>query len=256
MKYLVTRLAVLTMLLSACGPLGLQASNGSSATPTLQTNIGCHQLVLFLEPALAPGFTCLSIPEDSTQGIPAHIELSFSARLVNDSTYTARVDVYPLDRFNILQPDTVPPAVSQLQGLVSGSQGSDQGLPFLPVPDQPELFAAQYKVISFGSGTGIRYLTQFNQKPTPVNNQEMVYTFQGLSSDGAFWVSAVLPASTPMLAPDAKTLPGGVNQDQFAASFDSYIAGITAELNGLPSSNFAPDIDLLDGLVASIKIQP
>ncbi len=187
MRNRITSLAVLTMLLSACGPLGLQASSGFSATPTLQTNIGCQKVQLFLEPALAPGFTCLSIPEDSTQGIPAHIELSFSARLVNDSTYTAKVDVYPLDRFSQLQPDAVQPAVTTLQGLVSGSLpasgtfgGSDQGLPFLPVPDSPQLFAAQFKVIAFGSGTGIRYLTQFDPTPTPINNLEMIYTFQGM----------------------------------------------------------------------------
>ncbi len=51
-------------------------------------------------------------------------------------------------------------------------------------------------------------------------------------------------------------MPGGVSPEQFTASFDSYIADITTQLNGLPASNFAPDIDLLDGLVASIKIQP
>ena len=43
---------------------------------------------------------------------------------------------------------------------------------------------SQVQYLDFKNGTGVRYLTQFDQGILPINNYELVYTYQGLTSDG------------------------------------------------------------------------
>ena len=80
----------------------------------------------------------------------------------------------------------------------------------------------------------------------------LFYTFQGLTGDGAYYIAAqfpvqssVLPASEPM------------NTEQynaFVASFDVYLADVTAQLNAAPAQSFSPDLTVLDNVFASMSI--
>ena len=115
-------------------------------------------------------------------------------------------------------------------------------------------FFAQYQVTSFASEKGIRYLTQFSQFFYPINNHELFYTFQGLTSDGKYWISAILPISNPILPADGRNPPNGQSWDDFGNAFPKYIADITAQLNSQPPESYSPTIPMLDALVASIQI--
>ena len=57
----------------------------------------------------------------------------------------------------------------------------------------------QVQYLDFKSGTGVRFLTQFNNGMAPVNNHDLIYTFQGLTSDGKYYIAAVLPVTHPDL---------------------------------------------------------
>ncbi len=145
--------------------------------------------------------------------------------------------------------------VSALQALIGGGSAPERGLPFLPVMSGIQAFIARYQVVPFGSGNGIRFITQSNSGIVPVNNQAMFYTFQGLSSDGKYWVSAILPISSPLVMADAKNPPNGMSMDQFTAGYQTYMSDLKAKFNESAAS-FTPDLSTLDALVASIKVQP
>jgi len=86
MKRLVYPLAILSILLFACNlsttvtPPVVTAAPVASETPTeaetptmaetpvSQANVNCHELALFLDPALASGFNCQTVPELSGGG--------------------------------------------------------------------------------------------------------------------------------------------------------------------------------------------
>ena len=54
-------------------------------------------------------------------------------------------------------------------------------------------------MINFQSGRGIRYVTEYAQMTYPITNHEMFFSFQGLTTDGKYWVSIILPISHPSL---------------------------------------------------------
>jgi hypothetical protein len=230
--------------------------------PAPQTNVTCNGLALFLDPALASGFTCTIVPEAGSQGVPGfevnpkYTELSLTGYVLSDRFFTPKIYVYPVQRFTELLPDVIPERVAALQSLIGGAPSGEKGLPLLPIFNAGQEFFAQYTVISFGSGNGIRFLTQYSQYVDPINNHELFYTFQGLTGDGKYWVSAILPVSNPLLPADGNNPPNGQSQEDFSNNFTKYIAELTTQLNAQAPESFSPGLAMLDALVGSIQIQP
>ena len=90
----------------------------------------------------------------------------------------------------------------------------------------------------------------------PINNHDLFYTYQGLTSDGTYWVSAILPINNQILPSTAATLPAGMTPDQFISAYNSYLPDITGQLNSQTPASFTPSLTALDTLVASIVVEP
>ena len=226
--------------------------------PAPQANVTCHELTLFLDPALATGVNCEIVPA-STQGMemnPQYTQLTLQGYLLFDRFFTAHISIYSVQDYANLLPDNIPADVAGLKALIGSGPTGNKGLPFLPNFNAGQEFFAGYKVISFGSGDGIRYLTQYSQYFDPINNHELFYTFQGLTSDGKYWISAILPISNPILPADGNNPPNGQSQEEFGKNFTAYITDVTNQLNAQAPENYSPTISTLDALVASIRIQP
>ncbi|MGD2079067.1 MAG: hypothetical protein PVH18_11840, partial [Chloroflexota bacterium] len=123
-------------------------------------------------------------------------------------------------------------------------------LPFLPLFNAQAMFTAQGQYLNFANGSGIRYLTQFGQAASPINNQELVYTFQGLTDDGAYYVAAVFPVAQSELPGD---MPSA--DTSFPNGFEAYIQGVNDALATAVSDSFTPALDNLDNMVSTITIQ-
>lgn len=126
----------------------------------------------------------------------------------------------------------------------------------LPTGIPSGTFSAQGRAVTFANGSGLRYLTQFDESPLPVNNQELIYYFHGLTTDGSSYVQVILPVTAEFLPADGKLdtrLPyRGVpfNMDQP----DLYFQQIADKLNATPPDKFTPSLAVLDALVESISI--
>jgi hypothetical protein len=129
-------------------------------------------------------------------------------------------------------------------------------LPLLPVFNAAQIFYSQAAVVQFQNGKGVRYLTEYAQSFAPINNKDIFYTFQGLTADGQYWVSAILPISNPILPGNGDNPPTGQSWEDFSNSYESYIADIIAQLNAQSPGSFAPTINMLDALINSIVVQP
>jgi hypothetical protein len=238
------------------------ATETPATPPAPQANVTCNELALFLDPALASGFSCQTVSESSDLNGPGfdlnpqYTELTFTGYVLADRFFTPHISIYPVQRFSEIAPDTIPQRVTELQALIGGGPVGDKGLPLLPIFNAAQEFYAQYNVIAFQSGSGIRFLTQYSQAADPINSHEMFYTFQGLTSDGKHWISAILPTSNPVLLADGSNPPNGLSWDDFSNNFVPYIADLTTQLNSQPPENYSPTIIMLDALIASIKIQP
>jgi hypothetical protein len=202
---------------------------------------------------MASGFNCQSVAEagdPSAPGFavnPKYTEITLTGYILSDRFFTPHIDVYPVQRYSELAPDVIPAQVASLQVLIAGGPAPSKGLPILPIFNAAQEFYAMYQVLPFSSGNGIRYLTQYSQFVDPINNHEVFYSYQGLTADGKYWISAILPISNPLLPADGTNPPNTQN-------FDSYLAGVAAQLNAQPPDSYSPTIHMLDALIGSLSI--
>jgi hypothetical protein len=122
----------------------------------------------------------------------------------------------------------------------------------LPPSNAVQTLRAQAGYLSFADGRGIRYLTHLSQGPVPISNQELFYTFQGLTADGESYVAAFFPVTLPDL-PDSPRL-SEAQWETIMADWPGYLARTAELLNEQPPAAFSPDLAALDGLISSLSL--
>ncbi|HEY5269147.1 MAG TPA: hypothetical protein VII97_02340 [Anaerolineales bacterium] len=269
MKRLFYSVAMLSILMFACSipstvvPTVATQPPEVTNTPVVTeatapvTNVTCNELALYLDPALASGYNCETVPE-SAEGMeinPQYTKLTLQGYVLSGKFFTPHISVFPVQRYNELLPDFVPGRVSDLQALIGGGAAGDT-LPLLPSFNAAQIFHAQYQEVPFMSGSGIRFLAEYAQYFAPVNNNDLFYTYQGLTSDGKYWVSVILPINNPILPANGDNPPGGLSWDEFNNNYGPYITDMVSQLNSQTSGSYTPALAALDALVGSITIQP
>ena len=278
MKRLIYSLVALSMLMFACNitststpvvitqppvPPTVTPVQATNPPPTPQANVNCNEVSVYVDPAIASGFDCQTIPESSGSDAPAwainpqYTQITLTGYALSGGFSVRQINLFPVKRFTEIDTSgMIPVRVSDLQALIAGGAPGGEDLPLLPIFNAAQMFYSNYQVVPFVSGSGIRFVTMYGQDVGPVANNAVFYTFQGLTGDGKYWVSAILPVSSPILPADGSTLPGGESWDQFTANFPTYIVDIATQLNAQAPGSFSPTLAALDALVASITVKP
>jgi hypothetical protein len=133
----------------------------------------------------------------------------------------------------------------------------EPALPFLPWINREQTLCAQPEIVEFAGGRGVRYLSYYSQGPNPVLDREVFYTFQGLSNDGQFYVSAFFPVATGIFPTEPPACPqcSEPGYDPFA-EWSAVLAEQLVQLNAQPADQFTPSLTVLDELIQSIQIRP
>lgn len=128
-------------------------------------------------------------------------------------------------------------------------------LPFLPWINAKQSFCAKPQIVEFVNGRGVRYLSHYAQDLSPVLDQQVFYTFQGLTEDEQFYVSALFPVKTGIFPMEPPACPqcGQPDYDPFAELLPILTEQL-AQLNAQAEDDFAPSLTLLDDLIKSIQI--
>ncbi|MGB7539276.1 MAG: hypothetical protein WBM17_12125 [Anaerolineales bacterium] len=239
---------------------GTQAPTKKATLPP-ETNTSCNELSFFLNQNLATKVKCETIPEsggaDSAafDTYPPYTKVTFVGYPLSGMLMQPVISVFPVERFAELLPDVVDPDVSALQALIAGGAPGDGDPPILPVQNAQQLFLAQYAVLSFQNGSGVGYITQYAQAYVPINNHDLFFSFQGLTSDGKYWISVILPINHPSLwetqGDPSNSIYATIKDDP-----DSYYSQLTAEVNAKAPRSFVPILSLLTDLVKSMVIAP
>jgi hypothetical protein len=254
-------LFTVTFMVSGCSP---PVTPTQSAVPTSPVaNVTCNELSFYLDPALGDGFECVTVPESDSSDIPAyyvfiypaHTELTIQNYPLTHTQFPAQVWIYPVSRFGELLPDILPPRVSDLKRIISNGIRSSGELPFLPVIPQKQAFFIHASGLSFNGGQGVRFITEYSEGPTPITNKNIIYTFQGLTDYGTYWVAVTLPISSPILPADYDTLPEGYTEESLILNYNSYVSDVKDALEAQAPGSFSPTTDSLDSLVKSITIR-
>ncbi len=183
---------------------------------------------------------------------PQHKVFTLNGYPLTGTFHQPQIFIYPVQDYLTIVP-TIGDSLANLQQMLikkSTAQLPDN-LPFFQTWNAGQMMYAKVKFLNFKNGSGVRYLTQYGQSFYPINNTDMFYTFQGLTSDGKYLISAVLPVSNPIL-PDPETM---IQDPKFTDQYQSYIDGIKKQLNEQPDAGFQPDLSLLDQMMNSLEIK-
>jgi len=185
--------------------------------------------------------------------IPAHEEFSFEQYILTEVFQQPLLAVYPVIEFASGN-ELAPPIFDRQQQLLAQKPAIPDGpIPFIPLVNAGPLVQTQIQYLEFNGGEGVRYLTQFGQAYLPIVNRTLFYTFQGITSDRAYYVSLVFPVNHPALPANEDEFPGW-QEESFAANYDQYANEIAQQLDAEDGSTFFPDLTTLDNVVRSLTI--
>jgi hypothetical protein len=186
---------------------------------------------------------------------PQHAAITLVGYPVEGSVWTPRIVVYPVQELAAANPEAAS-RVELLRQLLE-TQAMEPGgqLPFLPLANAGGPLQAGVEFLNFQGGRGVRYLAQHGQGPAPINNQELFYTFQGLTDDGTHYIAVILPVTHASLPAGAENLPESEWQ-AWVENFAQYITDETEALEAQPDESFTPSLADLDAMMQSTRVMP
>ncbi len=201
---------------------------------------------------------------------PEHIEFRLDNYSVGPNSFgNITIGVYPAQAYADANAGANI-GLQRLKGVLAnpGASLTNSTLPQVPSFNAASMFSAQIKRIHFTDGDGVRSVTQYGQAVGPVVNNGTFYHFQGLTSDGKYYIIAVLPVQAPFLDPGTNMnhpnadlpaggipFPGNENMGNQQV-YDTYFGAVTDKLNSTPDDQFNPSLGNLDALVQSFKVSP
>lgn len=220
-----------------------------------------------LPDAIASGASGSVIPASQEEGAPEfaihpeYTEIKLTDYPVENRYFDGMIRVYPVADYTEIS-KTVSQRAQAMQALLAEKPAaSDEEIPMLPLYGAAQVLRTQVQYLDFANGSGVRFVTLYAQGVGPVTNQEIFYTYQGLTSDGAYWVSAILPVNASLLPADAESasnppadgvvFPEGATD---AEPYNAYYQAITDKLNAAPADQFTPDLTELDAMMQSLRV--
>ena len=211
----------------------------------------------------------LESADDKPDGVrPRHIY--FELRTLKGNR-TARISVFPLAdyrRMYAVSKNAVKmhdDGLRDLRAMIGNKNFRRQDqVPYLPFMDAHQTVRAKVKHFPFRGGKGFFFLTQYDQDAAGlVNNDELVYIYQGISGDGKKYVLAEFQVNVPFLTTREIVYEKGFEGYRAPDNLDGtnakrhkqYQAGITRRLENLPASKFDPNLKYFDEIISSLKIE-
>ncbi len=184
--------------------------------------------------------------------LPEYVKFQLIGYPQGIASQTPTISVYPVDEYASLAPQAAETLANLKQFLAQRPEAGDQ-IPFVPIWNSGQVFHSNLKYLDFANGSGVRFLAIYAQYPAPVNNADIFYTYQGLTSDGRYAISVILPVDHPSLPADLNAVP--VEQmDAIVKEYNTYRSDAAAALEAEPDGSFSPDLSRLDALVASLSV--
>lgn len=192
--------------------------------------------------------------------LPEYRHIKIANYAIEDSSWQPEINIYPVARFNELIPgNRVADDVARLQNTVTSQQLPADGIfPFLPYSEADKIFLAAAGMYDFQNGQGIHYLTQRSQEYIPINNQDIAFTFQGLTEDGKYWVSIIFPINVSILQSSAnvQTVPeNGIQMPLDESQYPAYYSAVRVNIHSIQAENFTPNSSCIIQLVMSLKVK-
>lgn len=184
--------------------------------------------------------------------LPEYNNFTFDGYVLNNTFHIPVINILPVQEYIDVNPD-IADTINSLKQLLDNPTDDPGSIPFLPAWNAAEMFVARVDYLEFNGIRGVSYLTQFGQSFWPINSHDMFYTFQGITNDGKYYISIILPVSHPMLPATGEEYTGSM--DELMSDYDGYLADTLPLLESWSSDEFTPSLDVIETLVKSIVIK-
>jgi len=202
-------------------------------------------------------------PADPTQDanpywiLPERDEIYFDHYPLSNQQQLAQMMVIPVSGFPGYN-DSAAEEVARLQQFLAQEQDpasipASETIPQLSVLNAPQVFHSNVKYLDFQNGSGVRFMTMFAHDVSPITNASLYYCFQGLTSDGQYLVTAMLPIGHFMLPADGTMEPGAY--EALSADYENYLKTTVDALNNADPAGWSPSPEYLDQIFQSVKIE-
>ena len=234
-------------------PAATEAEAQAHAAPVDGNEVIFENIRFVYPDSIASGVDPVNKPEmeDMAGMIPAHIEITFNDYAWNGSMHIPTVYVYSTDAYRSAN-EYAGETIDELNTLIHDRPAAPETIPFLPMWNAAQVFNVDVEYMDFQNGTGVRFLTMYSQAIYPINNNGLFYTFQGLTNDGKWYISAVFPVSHASL-PDNGDIPNN-DWETFNDNYLPYMADTTNMLNTQPADSFTPHLNELDNIISSMQV--
>ena len=185
--------------------------------------------------------------------IPERYLFTFDGYPLKTGAITPQIMLYPIKEFA----DANAPAgdiAARLDDQLRKNKPVDKNLPFLPMWNAGQVFNARTEILAFQNGRGIRFTTCFAQALVPIDSSCLFYTYQAMTADGKYYLSAIFPLKMAIL--DANEKNKNFNGGMDASQYGDYQKEMVDLILKAQPADFSPNLDLLDGVVRSVVAMP
>lgn len=182
--------------------------------------------------------------EPPLNGQPARLRLRFDGEPLPAAVnpLQRQVLVYPLAAYRALFPAgeqvLLDQHIAALRRLLAERPEFVDGeeIPVLPEPEAAQAFRARIRYLRFDGGAGVAFITRYAAgAASPAG--PLVWTFQGVTDDGRYWVSVFHPV-------DAPGLPG---------TGPPYV--VARHLDATHADDFRPSPDTLAAVARTLRVR-
>jgi hypothetical protein len=182
--------------------------------------------------------------------MPAYTLLTLQGYPIADHLMQPQIFVFPVQELGVNE--AAAKVVESLQALLQNHQVGES-MHYLPLYNARQMIHSQVKYLDLKNGEGVCYLTWYSQGMMPINNYELLYTCQGLTSDGRYYIAAVLPVNLPGLPANGQDTQNLA--PDFSNNYLKYLAETVASLEQQPAGDYTPDLSKLDAMIESIEVK-
>ena len=240
----------------------------TAAPPSNDIHASFGSLSLVIPQGLAGGISGSQLPRKNEGDAawweldPGHAQINLDGYILQGKFHQPQIFVYPAQGYVEMLPAAFE-SIHRLDNILGNPGAAINGkqLPAVPFFNAAQVFASNIQIVTFQSGRGVRFLTEYAQYAASANNNDLFYEFQGLTGDGAYYIIAILPITSPILGessdPTSAVPVGGVAYPGMGASsadWDAYYHAVTVQLNAQGPDSFVPTLNQLDLLIQSIKV--
>jgi len=127
----------------------------------------------------------------------------------------------------------------------------------MPLINATRVLRVQDKLVSFQNGKGERAIVYYAQDLGPLTNKGLFYSYQGVTDNGLYYVSATFPVAASVLPNTfADGFPGmpttGPGDPGYMEAVNRFNHDATERLEQLSASDYQPNLQTLDAVIRSL----